>query len=127
MAKVKILGNAVEVTSSVKFEDIKKVKKYRPSALVLKDENGNALYALSVGEGKINNVGASFDHATRDDEKKATLTMAVTYEGDDVKAYVADALGAALLNLGKIEATLPAVINEINQEQASVESLITVL
>ncbi len=41
MAKVKTMGQAIVVVSEVKLEDIKKIQKYRPEALVLKGGEDN--------------------------------------------------------------------------------------
>ena len=129
MASIKIAGQAVVVTSSVRLEDIKTIKKYRPKALVLKggDDGKEPIFALGIGEGKINGAGASFNQATRDDAKLATLTMTTDYDGEDVLGFVSDALDEALINLNKLEETLPAVLAEIEEEKARIAANITVV
>ena len=130
MAKVVIAGNAVVINSTIKFEDIKKVAKARPTALTLMGgEDGKepifAIGACASANGVINANGAFFGSATRDDAKLATITMVVENEGD-IKEFVAEELGAALINLSKLEEKLPAVIEEINAEKASVLESITI-
>ena len=126
MAKVIIAGDAVVVKSTIKYEDLKAVKKYRPEALTLRGgEDGKepifSLFVKDSGAGSINANGAVFCAATRDDEKLATFTMVVNGDDDfDVKEYIASELGGALTNLKKIEETLPAVIAEIAAEKAAV-------
>ena len=44
----------------------------------------------------------------------------------DVKDWVADRLGAAIINLNKLEEKLPTVLEEIAAEKATVMSNITV-
>ena len=44
----------------------------------------------------------------------------------DVKDWVADRLGAAIISLNKLEEKLPAVLDEIAAEKANVLSNITV-
>lgn len=128
MAKIVIAGQAVVVTSEMALEDIKTIKKYRPDALILKggEDGKEPVFALGIGEGRINSVGASFCEATRDEAKKATLTMIAGYDGDDIEDYVSDSIGAALMNLNKLEATLPTVLEEIAAEKATIKSNITV-
>ena len=127
MAKITVVGQAVVVTSAMKLEDIKKVAKYRPEALILKggEDNKEDIFRLGVGTGSINKFGASFDKETRDEEKLAVVTMTTTYDGAEIKDFVADELGAALINLGKLEAALPAVIEEIDREKAAIMESIT--
>ena len=128
MAKITIAGQAVVVTSTLKLEDIKMVKKYRPDALTLRGggDGKEPIFALGVGEGGINKFGASFQMETRDEEKLAVLTMTTGYDGDDIEEFVADELGAAIVNLGKLEEKLPGVIDEIKAERQAIMSNITV-
>ncbi len=129
MAKILIAGQAVVVTSEMALDDIKTIKKYRPDALVLKggEDGKEPIFALGIGEGNINAVGASFYEATRDEEKKATLTMTIDYTGEDIEGFVSDNFGAAIMNLNKLEATLPAVLAEIAAEKAAIKDNITVI
>ena len=129
MAKIVIAGQAVVVTSDMALEDIKTIKKYRPNALILKggEDGKEPIFALGIGEGRISAVGASFCEATRDEAKKATLTVVTEYKGDDIEGFVSDSLGTAIVNLNKLEATLPAVLAEIEAEKANIRSNITVV
>ena len=129
MAKISIAGQAVVVTSAMALEDIKTIKKYRPKALILKggEDGKEPIFALGIGEGKINPVGASFNQATRDEAKLATLTMTTNFDGEDIVAFVTDTLGGALMNLNKLEETLPAVLAEIAAEKATIQQNITVV
>lgn len=129
MAKIVIAGQAIVVTSDVALEDIKTIKKYRPDALTLKggEDGKEPIFALGVGNGRISAVGASFCEETRDEAKKATLTMTTDYDGDDIEGFVSDSLGTAIVNLNKLEATLPAVLEEIEAERANIRSNITVV
>ena len=129
MAKISIAGQAVVVTSAMALEDIKTIKKYRPKALILKggEDGKEPIFALGIGECKINPVGASFNQATRDEAKLATLTMTTNFDGEDIVAFVTDTLGGALMNLNKLEETLPAVLAEINAEKATIQQNITVV
>ena len=52
--------------------------------------------------------------------------MTTGYDGDDIKGFIADELGAALTNLGKLEKTIPAVIDAIDKEREAIMSGITV-
>lgn len=128
MAKIKVLGQAVVVTSSIKLEDIKKVKKYRPDALILKggEDGKEQIFALGVGEGSVNKYGASFNRETRDNDKLATMTLTTSYDGEDIQEHVADELGEALVKLRAIEEKFPAIIAEVDAERAAIMADITV-
>lgn len=130
MAKITIAGDAVVVTSTLKLEDIKTVAKYRPDALVLKggEDGKEPIFAVGVteGTGNINEYGASFGRESHGAEKLAIITMGIGDVVGDVKEYVADSLGRAVVNLGKLEAQLPAVLEAIAAEKTSVMANIVV-
>lgn len=132
MSKVTIAGDAVVVASSLKLEDIKTIKKYRPNELVLKggDDGKEPIFAIDVttGDGNINSVGASFDRETNDGEHLAcvTLCMPGSVKDGDVKAWVADTIGGALVNLNKLEEKLPSVLSAIAAEKQGVLASINI-
>ena len=107
MAKIVIAGDAVVVTSAMKLEDIKTIEKYRPKELVLKggEDGKEPIFGVGTthGAGSINAVGASFGSETRDDDKLACITLFLDGVTGDVKDWVADRLGAAIINLNKLE------------------------
>ena len=131
MAKIVIAGDAVVITSAIKLEDLRTIQKHRPTALILKGgEDGNEpIFAINVtnGNGDINQYGASFGSATRDDAKLATITLVAPGIDGDIKEFVADKLGSALINLNKLEESLPDVVQSITAERAKVmESIVDV-
>lgn len=131
MAKVFIKNDVVFVESALKLEELKTIKKYRPGALTLKggEDGKEPIFTISVKDGAngdINENGATFGAATRDDNKLATFTMVITANADtDVKELVVDEIGGYLANLNKLEATLPAVLEEIKAEHDKVMESIT--
>lgn len=131
MAKVTIAGNAVVITSSMKLADLATIKKYRPKALrLMGGENGKEeLFVVDVGtsgNGGLNNVGAAFCAATHDDAKKACITINLDGVQGDVKEYVADKYGEALIHLNALEETLPAVLTAITAQKADIMANIAV-
>jgi len=130
MAKIVVAGEAVIITSSIKFDDLKMVEKYRPEALILKggDDGKKPLFAIATNAvGSFNRSGIEFNSSTRDDDKLASVTL--YYKGDDnddIVEKIVDQLGSAIMSLNKIEAALPDVIAEINSEREAVRSGITI-
>lgn len=130
MAKVTILGGAVVVTSEFKFDEIKMVEKYRPKELVLMggEDNKDEVFRIgtTVGNGSICGCGASFGRRTRGEEEKAMITFTIE-DIEDLKEYITDEFGSAIMNLNKIEEKIPDVIEEIKREREKVMSGITVV
>lgn len=131
MAKIVIAGDAVVIKSALKLEDIRTIEKYRPKALTLMggEDGKEPIFAIGTTEGcgSINEVGASFGRESHDEDKYATITMvtAVGISGD-IKEWVADRIGGAIINLNKLEEKLPTVLAEIEAEKAEVMGNITV-
>ena len=129
-ASVKVAGDAMVLTSGVTFDDIKKIAKYRPEALILKGgkDNKEELFRIGVtaGKGNVNQFGVSFAKESRGEQGFAQLTILLPDGAKDVKEYVSDTYGRAILMLNKIEETFPTVLGEINAEKARIESTITV-
>ena len=131
MAKVKVVGNAIVVTSELKLEDLKLVQKYRPEALILYGgkEGDEPIFRISTeGNAGINEFGATFVDESRDGQKLATITASFAYDGEaeKLKELIAEELGGALMNIGKLERKLPAIIREINEQKESVVSQIEI-
>jgi len=128
-AEIKTTGQAAVIVSGVKRADIEMVKKYRPEALQLfGGENGKeVVYAIGLGSGigEINRYGAEFGAEAHDGSGKATITVIIPDGVKDVKAYLADQYGRSVLNVNKIEATFPAVLEEVRKEKAEIEGAIT--
>ena len=131
MAKITIAGEAVVITSALKREDIELLEKYRPDALILKGgEDGKKpifRIATTTGAGDINKYGACFGGETHDEAKLATITMMSGVVGEDIREAVAEKVGTAILNLNKLEATLPEVLDEISAEKSAIMDNIQVI
>ena len=130
MARVTIAGDAVIVKSTLKLEDIRTIQKYNPKALTLMggEDGKEPIFAIGVtnGPGNINDVGASFGSESHDDEKFAVITMVINGATGDVKEWVADRIGGAIMKLNALEEKLPAVLAELAEQKAAVMEAITV-
>ena len=62
MATIKIVGNIAVIESSVNLDTLRTLKKHRPAALCLTNEDKDVVFAVSPtnGKGSINEYGASF-------------------------------------------------------------------
>lgn len=130
-AAIKIVGGVAVIESALKLEDIKKLAKYRPAALSLFEGTGKdkeEVFQIGAGRGygSISTYGASFGgHTTTDG--KATITIEIPEGTEDPKAYIADKVGVAILNLNKVEAQFEAANADIDQEIAAINANITVM
>jgi hypothetical protein len=133
MAQISIAGNSFVITSSVSMADLETVKKYRPTALTIVDEESKeTLFRLGIGSASsINDNGISFSGTSNDEKRLATATIPIPSEaladGGDAKEYVLDRAGIALANLNKIETALATTIADIKKERDTVAANIKVI
>ena len=131
MAKFTIAGNALVITSDLKLSDLETVKKYRPNALKLMggENNKEELFRIDTGSdanGGISAYGVCFGAATHDAEKKACITVSLGNVQGDIKEYVADKYGEAVMYLNQLEDSLPAVVASIAEQKRGIMANITV-
>jgi hypothetical protein len=129
MANITVVGNSYVVTSDIPAADLERVKKYRPSALTLVDEETKETYfrvGVSSGASSLNDNGINFGGVTNDEEKLATATLSIPSDVEDVKAYVLDKAGVAISNLDKVESGITTALEDIKQEHDSIAERIIV-
>lgn len=128
MANITIAGRCYVVTSKLSLADFELVKKHRPKALkILDEETLEELFAVDVGSDSISKYGISFNSVSNDEGKLATATMMIPHDVDDVQEYVVDKAGATIANLNRIEDGLQTVLDEIRSENKKVIDSITVI
>lgn len=130
MAKVTIAGNAVVITSSMKYEDLETIQKYRPDALTLYggEDGKEPEFTVAVGRcPEIGKYGIVFNGTTRNDDKLACLTICECNNIEDMKEHVADSYGAALTKLNELEGKLAGVVEEIAAAKQAVIDAIEVV
>lgn len=129
MAKVVIVGDAMVIESSRTLEEIKMLEKYRPKSLVLFDEDGKTekfKVATTTGKGSICEFGASFASSTKNEAKKACITLEIPAGVADAKAYAEETVGVAILHLNKIERNFEGAIKEVSDEKKAISDNITI-
>lgn len=128
--KIKLAGHVVVVETNLSKEEILKIKKARPNALcVMDEETKKAIYGISykeckVDHGTMNDFGITFDSETPDGAHHACITWAYPEDVVDVKGWVRDFTRKAVLYLGKIEEQCAKALEEIADEDALVDAAI---
>lgn len=124
--KVKVNGNVVVLESTLKMSDLEKVKKYRPDALSVRGGKDNEQVLFTVmpaavgGDGLAEKV-AFFAPALNG---KASITIsnipaAAKVNDETLKGYIADTIGQAKGYVEQLEASLPAVVEQITTQRAA--------
>ena len=129
MAKVTIAGNSFVITSAIPMADLETVKKYRPAALTIVDEESKeTLFRVGIGTtSSANDNGVTFSGVSNDERKLATATLPIPSDIEcEAKDYVLDKVGLALANLNKIEDGISEALEEIKTQRDTIAENITV-
>ena len=135
MANVKIIGDAIVITSEVKFEDYQLVQKMKPKALSLYEENSDGklvpVFRVNVCDGEVrptdvNENGITFRKGSRDGGYAQITAKAPAGDGD-IKELVAEVFGGPLAKLIELEEQLPFVLDAIHDAHEAVLENIEVL
>lgn len=127
MAKIKVCGEVMILTSTVKLADIQRLEKTNPDVLAIKDAEGNEVFRVATGDtGKITTYAAVFSGETRDERKLATLTMGLPESDDDIREVIADAIGGSIAKISEVEKKIAEILPVMNRERADLIASIEV-
>lgn len=128
MAKIIIAGNSCTVESAFTTAQLKKLQKYNPDALVLKDADKKPIFMVDVGKcGGVSAAGIVFDGTTHDGKSLACLTKLMPGDVCDANAWVMDNIGMSILSLNKLEEKIGSALESVDADVAAVQSAISVI
>lgn len=121
---IKIAGNAMVLTSKLKFETIQKMEKYNPNALCLvevKNDEENEVFRIGTGKlSGINKFGITFAEADKDGF--ATATVLFPQNVTDKKTYIKDNFATALFMLKDLEDAVKTACAELEAAYAKLDN-----
>lgn len=122
MARLRKVGTAIVLTSALKEDEIKKVSKFAPAALVLLDEDKEVIFKVGLSERRqIGKYGVAFN--SKNTAGSAELTVMTDLKD---KEAVTEEYGVIIANLQKVEAQVAAALEDVKAVFASVENNIEV-
>ena len=129
MANVKIVGNAVVLTSDLTVEEIAKVKKFTKNGLKLKDEKGNDIFEIvySPGHSSISDYGINYGEVNAEGYAQATLMLDESIKPENRLDVVLDCYAIALGNIRTLETYIREAATEVNSTVEAIKSSIEVL
>jgi len=105
---VSVAGGAIVFISGMKLADLKDLVKYDPDALVMKNEDGDEIFAIGLardGHGSVGSYGISYAQTGETADGFATVTLcAPEKNADAIREYIADTYGAAMAKINQLEA-----------------------
>ena len=129
MAKVKILGNAVVITSELTTEQLGTVKKFTKDGLKLKDEKGNETFTIAYTPGKsaISDYGINYGEENTEGYAQATLMLDESIKAEDRMNVVLDNYAIAIGNLTTLESYVREAYASINKTVVEIKDSIEIL
>ena len=122
--RVRIVGNAAIITSSLQFDTIKKLEKYNPDALVLcaKDNDGDCVEIFRIATSKVGNIckhGISF--ASKDKAGNATVTVLLPENVVDKREFFKNTYGNMLFILKDFEKHITEAAESVDKAFAELD------
>lgn len=120
---IRIVGNAIVLTSKLKFATIQKMEKYNSNALCLIEKNGeeeNEIFRVMTGKlSSIAKHGIVFAEANKDGYAVATTLFPVGVT--DKKEYIKDNFATVLFMLKDLEAVIETSCAELEAAFAKLD------
>lgn len=124
--RIKIVGNALVLTSKLQFATIQKMEKYNRDALCLiEDKNDEEIEIFRIGTGKtsaINKYGVTFMEANKDGF--ATATVLFPEGTKDKREFVKDNYATVLFMLEDLEDAVETSCAELEAAYAKLDETI---
>lgn len=125
-ANIKIAGNAIVLTSKLKFETIQKMEKYNRDALCLvevKKDEENEIFRISTGKlGSISKFGIVFTEANKDGF--ATVTILLPEDVKNKREWIKDNYATTLFMLADLEDAVETACAELESAYAKLDKYI---
>lgn len=131
MQKVKILGNSIKITTDLTVDEINKLQKYDPDALVLTkelpDKSTEEYFRIAYKEGKdsLSKYGITFPAKTS--TGKATITGLIPSDITNKKEFVNDHFSKIMRNLIEVEKQAKKAISVVDKEATAIDALIEII
>lgn len=130
MSKVKVVGNAVVITSDLKAEELKNVKKFTKDGLKLKDAKGNEIFSISCKpntESSISEYGICYGEVNAEGYAQATLLIDETVNAEKRVDVILDNYAIAIGNLNALESYIRETIVELSATIEGIKESIEVI
>ena len=130
MATIIIAGRTATITSEFKYEQIQRLKKYDPAALVLKDQEKRPVFMIDLAtKSSVSPAGIVFNGAALDGSGKAVVTMEIpaSVTQESVNQWVVDNIGTSINKLNELEATLADALIAVDTTEDQILNSIVVV
>ena len=131
MAKIKVVDQAVVITSSLTNGEISKAVRFFPDALVLKEKNEDGklvpVFAITMSKtsSEVSRNGICFHKGADEDNAAVTVTIPKTTK-DKKMEIIKDYYGKTLMRLNELEKAFGAQNDKFDAEYKKLEESIEI-
>ena len=125
MAKINVMGDALQIKSTLTKAEIERTLTYKPDALKLKDDEGNETFAIGLGNASIGRFGVCFPSTDAEDKVFVTAQHNVDHS-DPVaeKEFVIKNFATILDKLDQVETQVALITTELEELETRVSDSI---
>ena len=130
MLNVKILGSNAVIKTDILFGDLVALAKFKPEALIIKNEEGKEVYKISVnkeGKSTISNYGTVFVSKDAEGFAELNITIDEAVAADKRVDYIKENFGYKIMRLSEALIDIASNLNQFRSDFAEIESNIEVV
>lgn len=123
MAKIKVLGDMIQIKINLTESDFKKVKNYAPDALKIKNEDGNEIFGISMGDAHCSKYGVAFCNTDAEGKLFMTTENPIKDHSDptEEKKVIKEQFAQTIFFLEMIEEHFAAIKTELTAMEQNAE------
>lgn len=123
MAKLKVLGDMIQIKIDLTESDFKKVKNYAPDALKIKNDDGDEVFGISMGDAHWSKYGVAFCNTDSDGKLFMTTNNPVVEHSDPAEELkiIKEKFAQTIFFLEMIEKNFDSIKTELNAMEQNAE------
>lgn len=127
MAKMKVMGDMIQLSTDLTKDELERVKNFAPEALKLFDNEGNEVFGVGIGDASYSKYGICFCSETAEGKMFMTTNNPVTDHSDPTKEReeIVRYFAPIINKLQAVEANVAAVRESLDALEASVQDAVT--
>lgn len=127
MAKMKVMGDMIQLSTDLTREELERVKNFAPEALKLFDSEGNEVFGVGISDASYSKYGICFCSETAEGKMFMTTNNPIVDHSDPAKEReeLTRYFAPLLHKLQAVETGVTAVKASLEDMEASVQDAIT--
>lgn len=127
MAKMKVMGDMIQLSTDLTKDELERVKNFAPEALKLFDNEGNEVFGVGIGDASYSKYGICFCSETAEGKMFMTTNNPVTDHSDPAREReeIVRYFAPIINKLQAVEANVATVRESLDAMEASVQDAVT--